>query len=74
MSISRQDLISSKLHAAVDRQAQDMDDLIFLKPDLEEIEIAAKYALKQGLAQGIETYEVFLDHYVKALKKDLGYE
>ena len=68
-SISRQDLISSKLHAAIDRTRKDFDDLLWLKPSLTEIENAKKYVLKQSK---IETYEIFVNAYVKELKNALG--
>lgn len=68
-AISRQDLISSKLHAAVDRQAVDYTDIIWLKPTKQELEIAKKYTLKQGK---VETYEVFVKHYVLELMNELG--
>jgi hypothetical protein len=72
MSLSRQNLINSKLHAAVQRKAQDMDDLIFLRPDSSELEAAAEYATEQGVADGVETFGVWVNHYVRELKKDLG--
>ena len=68
-SISRQDLISSKLHAAVDRASVDYSDIIWLKPTKEEIEKARDYVLKQSQ---IETYEVFVNHYVRELRRELG--
>lgn len=67
-TISRQDLISSKLHAAVDRQAVDYTDIIWLKPNKQELEVAKAYALKQG---EIENYEVFVNHYVQELMNEL---
>jgi hypothetical protein len=69
-SLSRQDLINSKLHAAIDRHAQDYDDLALLAPTVEELAKAKKYALKQQ--EGMETYEVFVDAVLTQLKKDLG--
>ena len=39
-AISRQDLISAKLHAAVERRAADYSDLLELKPTAAEIETA----------------------------------
>lgn len=68
-SISRQDLISAKLHAAVDRKAADYSDLIDLKPTAAEIDVARLYCLKQNKN---ETFEVWVSGYVKLLKKDLG--
>lgn len=68
-AISRQDLISSKLHAAVDRQAVDYMDILWLKPTKQELEIAKKYTLKQGK---VETYEVFVNHYIRELMNELG--
>lgn len=67
-SISRQDLISSKLHATVDRASIDYHDILWLKPTKEEIEIARQYVLKQDQT---ETYEVFVNHYVKELLNEL---
>ena len=43
MGLNRQVLISSKLHAAIDRKGEDYEDLLFLKPSSAEIEIARKY-------------------------------
>jgi hypothetical protein len=71
MGLNRQDLISSKLHAAIDRKGEDYGDLLFLKPTISEIEIAKKYVLKQK--GDIETSEVFINAWVKELKNDLGY-
>lgn len=67
--ISRQDLINSKLHAAVDRKAKDYSDLIWLSPTAKEIELARQYAIRQGTT---ETYHFFVDAYVQELKVDLG--
>ena len=69
-ALSRQDLISSKLHAAVDRHAQDYDDLILLAPTLAELKIAEEYTLRQN--RGSETYSVFVKGLLDLLKKDLG--
>ncbi len=68
-SISRQDIISAKLHAAIDRRAADFDDLIDLRPSAAEVENATAYCLKQATT---ETYEVWISGYVKLLKKELG--
>jgi hypothetical protein len=68
-SISRQDMINAKLHAAIDRRAADFDDLIHLKPSSVEIENARVYCLKQTPT---ETYEVWVNGYVKLLKKELN--
>ena len=70
MGLNRQDLISSKLHAAIDRKGEDYQDLIFLKPSLEEIEMARKYVVKQKT--DIETSEVFINAWIRELKNDLG--
>ncbi len=69
-ALSRQNLINSKLHAAVDRHAEDYDDLISLAPSINEIEVAQIYTLKQS--GKIETYEVFVKALVKTLKEELG--
>lgn len=69
--ISRQDLISSKLHAAVDRRSKDYKDIIWLKPSLAELESAKSYTLKQSK---IETYEIWVNGILAEIKKDLGYE
>jgi hypothetical protein len=71
MGLNRQDLISSKLHAAIDRKGEDYEDLLFLKPNIAEIEHARKYVLRQK--SDIETSEVFINAWVKELKNDLGY-
>jgi hypothetical protein len=71
MGLNRQDLISSKLHAAIDRKGEDYEDLLFLKPSIAEIEIARKYVLKQK--SDVETSEVFINAWVKELRNDLGY-
>lgn len=70
-SISRQDLINAKLHAAVDRYAQDYNDLIDIRPTEQELETAREYTLKQG---DTETYGVFVNGIVKSLRKDLGFK
>jgi hypothetical protein len=71
MGLDRQDLISSKLHAAIDRKGEDYDDLIFLKPNAAEIENARQYVLRQKT--DMETSEVFINAWVRELKNDLGY-
>lgn len=68
-ALSRQDLICAKLHAAVDRHAEDYNDLIAIKPNLEELAIARIYTLKLG---DTETYQVFVDGILNILKKELG--
>ena len=70
MGLSRQHLINSKLHAAVDRKGEDYQDLLFLNPDSVEIGIAEEYTLKQK--SDVETYSVFVKAWVKELKNDLG--
>lgn len=67
-SISRQDLINSKLHATVERHSQDYKDLVWLRPTQEELTLARTYTLKQNSA---ETYAVYVDAYILELKKDL---
>jgi Nucleotidyltransferase of unknown function (DUF6036) len=71
MGLSRQNLISSKLHAAIDRKGEDYEDLLFLKPNLAEINIAQNYVLNQK--NDMKTSEIFIDAWVKELKNDLGY-
>lgn len=71
MGLNRQDLISSKLHAAIDRKGEDYDDLLFLKPSVDEIELAREYVLKQK--SDLETSEVFINAWIRELKNDLGY-
>lgn len=71
MGLNRQDLISSKLHAAIDRSGEDYDDLLFLKPSIDEIEAAREYVLKQK--SDLETSEVFINAWIRELKNDLGY-
>jgi len=68
-SISRQDLVSAKLHAAVDRRARDYSDLVDLKPTAPEIALATQYCLKQAPN---DNYEVWVNGFVRMLKKDLG--
>jgi len=68
-AISRQDLISSKLHAAVDRASIDFSDILWLRPTKEELAKAKEYTLKQGT---VETYEVFVNHYIQELMNELG--
>lgn len=67
--ISRQDLINSKVHAAVDRQSADYTDVLWLKPSLKELGLAKEYTLKQNYE---ETYERFVNYYIQELKNDLG--
>ena len=69
-SISRQDLINSKLHASVDRRKSDFLDLVWLSPTLNEIDIAMEYTLKRDKSA---TYPVFVNAFVNLLKKELGY-
>lgn len=69
--LNRQDLISSKLHAAIDRKGEDYNDLLFLKPSMDEIEVAREYVLKQK--SDLETSEVFINAWIRELKNDLGY-
>jgi hypothetical protein len=68
-TLSRQDLISAKLHAAIERRAADYADLIDLKPTLAEIDLADAYCLRQGTN---ETYANLVRGYARQLKKDLG--
>ena len=68
-SISRQDLINSKLHAAIERRTVDYADLIGLKPIVSELEIASQYALNQA---SNENYELWVSGYIRQLKADLG--
>jgi hypothetical protein len=71
MGLDRQDLISSKLHAAIDRKGEDYQDLLFLKPTIAEIEIARNYVIKQK--SDLETSEIFINAWIRELKNDLGY-
>lgn len=70
LALSRQNLINSKIHAAVDRHAEDYDDLLKLKPTKVELQIAKEYTLKQ--AGQVETYEVFVNGIIKTLIEELG--
>lgn len=70
-TISRQDLINSKFHAVVNRQGEDLPDVVFLNPSDEELRIAAEYATAQGEADGIETQSVFVNGWLKLVKKEL---
>jgi hypothetical protein len=72
MSISRRDLIHSKFHATVNRKGADIGDLLFLKPNLQELEGARDYAMEQGEADGVETYEVWVRFWFDDIKKELG--
>lgn len=74
MSISRQDLINSKFHAVVNRKGADIKDLLFLKPNLQELTAAGDYAIAQGVSDGIETSEVFVRYWLNDIKKELGLE
>lgn len=71
MGLNRQDLIGTKLHAAIDRKGEDYDDLLFLKPSLEEISKAREYVLSQK--KDLETSAIFIDAWIRELKNDLGY-
>lgn len=71
MGLNRQDLISSKLHAAIDRKGEDYEDLLFLHPSSDEIEVGREYVLKQK--SDLETSEVFVNAWIRELKNDLGY-
>jgi hypothetical protein len=68
-SLCRQDLINAKLHAATDRRAGDISDLVDLKPTLAELAAARKHVLKQNDS---ETYSVFVDGVINLIKKDIG--
>lgn len=46
--ISRQDLINSKLLAAINRLSNDEADLIFLRPNEEELQIAKSFCIKNN--------------------------
>ncbi len=70
LGLHRQDLINTKLHAAIDRMGEDYADLLFLKPTRQEIEAAQIYVSKQK--KDIETAEIFINAWVKELKNDLG--
>lgn len=67
-SISRQDLINSKLHATVERQSKDYKDLVWLRPTELELTIARDYTLRQNPT---DTYAIFVDAYLRELRKDL---
>jgi hypothetical protein len=70
MGLDRQHLINAKLHATVDRRGEDYDDLIFLRPSLTELQLAEAYVLNQK--KEAETASIFVQHWVKELKRDLG--
>lgn len=72
MSISRQDLINSKFHATVNRKGADIGDLLFLKPNLQELEEARDYVVAQGKADGVDTYEVWVRFWFDDVKKEIG--
>lgn len=71
-SISRQDLINSKFHALVNRQGEDLPDVVFLNPSDEELRIAVEYTTAQGETDGIETQSVFANGWLKLVKQELG--
>lgn len=51
-----------------DRHKYDVEDLVWLTPSGEELEIAKKYAIKQD---PFETPEAFVNAVIKALKNTL---
>lgn len=52
--ISRLDQIHFKLYAAVDRDDYHLQDLLSLKPNEKEIELAAKWTLTQDVSEGFK--------------------
>lgn len=68
-SIGRRDLIYSKLYAAADR-TDDIDDLISLKPSLQELEDAAALVLKQDASA---IWPEIVEQCLAEVKKRLGH-
>jgi hypothetical protein len=56
-SVERQLLINTKLRAAVNRQEEDSEDLIWLKPSLKELKKAKAYVLENGFLGPIEVID-----------------
>ncbi len=76
-SLSRQNLINSKLHACVERRSSDYLDLIALAPRLSELEKARAYCHKQHSANRTKgesnaTYRIWVNGFINLLKKELG--
>lgn len=68
-SLSRSDLIFSKFWAPCDRQ-KDKDDLILLKPTIEELEIAVNHTITRD---GNPDWPEWVLKQSALLKKELGY-
>jgi len=66
-SLSRQNLINSKLHACVERRSSDYYDLIILSPTVAELKKGRHYCLKQKSSNPIWT-----DAFINMLKRELG--
>lgn len=69
-SIGRIDLIFTKLYATVDR-IDDLDDLVQLKPTLEELDRAMEWVLQRDAS---EIWPRIAKEALAAIKEKLGYE
>ena len=65
--IGRRDQIFFKVFSATDRGGVDLDDLSALRPTVEELEAAARWAMTIDVSEG---YRMLL----RELLKQLGYE
>lgn len=70
-SLSRSDLIASKLFAFCDRDENDLDDLLHLKPTLKEIDSLKSWILARDTS---ELWPARVQKCLKKLKSRLGYE
>ncbi len=68
-SLSRQDLINSKLHAATSRHGEDINDLVELSPTPLEFQRAKEYTLK--VMEDLKTAEVFISGIIQVVKREL---
>ena len=57
LSVERQLLINTKLRAAVNRQEEDSEDLIWLKAKMEELQTAKAYVLDSGFLGPVEVID-----------------
>ncbi len=76
-TLSRQNLINSKLHACVERRSLDYVDLLSLSPTKSEIEKAKRYCLKQKSSELTtkdkkDSYKTWVNGFINILIMDLG--
>jgi len=70
-SLGREDLIASKLYAYCDREESDLDDLLKIKPTIDELNSLYLWLLKRDLS---EFWPMRVESKWIILLKRLGYE